>query len=451
MKKITYSSHTGDGAIALIHQRVYEMGFVWHERKTDAGIDGEIELRNPVTGEVANRVLFVQSKGRGGRRFSGENDTTFHFLCDDADVAYWMSAPVPVLLVCSHPETGEAWWMHVQEWFADPAHRASGRIDFDKNTQRFDKSAAHRLLNLADPHGDAHAPVAEERPETLTSNLLRVSIPKVIYHAPIDTQDPRDVFARQRDLHPELLFAEDFILRNERIYTWRPPQQSALGKLITGPVKEMAASDWAGSDEVRQRWLVQLLNNALRADVAADCAWHNGRKIIFWRATPDLTARHIRSASGRTRQVFTPKHKKNDPTQVGYYLHAALEWQFLDIDGAWYCALVPTYHYTRDGYRDSLYLSEYLAGIKRLDRNPAVYHQTRMWAHYLHGDDDARDFRNTILTYGHLETFDADKGIDDKAWLSDPRKPADDEDALDDDTVALGEEEEELALFEVPR
>ena len=22
------------------------MGFVWHERKTDAGIDGEIELRN---------------------------------------------------------------------------------------------------------------------------------------------------------------------------------------------------------------------------------------------------------------------------------------------------------------------------------------------------------------------------------------------------------------------
>ncbi|GIH02874.1 hypothetical protein Rhe02_09410 [Rhizocola hellebori] len=451
MKKIDKSAHTGDGAIALIHQRVYEMGFVWHERKTDAGIDGEIELRNTVTGEVANRVLFVQSKGKGERRFPGENDTSFHFLCSEADVDYWMSAPVPVLLVCSHPETGEAWWMHVQEWFADPAHRASGRVDFDKNTQRFDRSAAHRLLNLADPHGNAHVPVAEDKPETLTSNLLSVTMPKIIYHAPIGTQDPRDVLIRQRDLYPHLPFAEDFILRNERIYTWRPPHSTALEKLIKGPVKEMAVGEWADAgDDVRQRWLVQLLNNALRADVAADCAWHAGRKIVYWRATPDLAARHIRSASGRTRQVFTPKYKKKDISQIGYYLHAALEWQFLDIAGDWYCALVPTYHYTRDGHRDSYYLSEYLAGIKRLDRNPAVYHQTRMWAHYLHGEDDAIDFRNSILAYGSLETLNADKGIDDKAWLTDPRKPAD-EDSLEDNTVAITDGEEELTLFEVPR
>ncbi|MFB4267828.1 hypothetical protein [Nonomuraea sp. GTA35] len=33
------------------------MGFVWHERKQDAGIDGEIELRNPATGEVLNRLI----------------------------------------------------------------------------------------------------------------------------------------------------------------------------------------------------------------------------------------------------------------------------------------------------------------------------------------------------------------------------------------------------------
>jgi hypothetical protein len=452
VKKIDKSAHTGDGAIALIHTRVYEMGFVWHERKTDAGIDGEIELRNPVTGEVANRMLLVQSKGKGERRFPGENDTTFHFLCSEADVDYWMSAPVPVLLVCSHPETGEAWWMHVQDWFADPAHRASGRIDFDKNTQRFDQSAAHRLLNLADPHGDAHVPVAEDRPEMLTSNLLHVTIPEIIYHAPIDTQDAREVFARQRDLDTDLPIGEDFILRGDRIYTWRPPHLSALGKIITGGVQELAVAEWAdAADDTRPRWLVHLLNQALRSDIAADCAWHGGRKIVYWRATSDLTARSIRSVTGRTRQVFTPKYKKNDPGQVSYYLHAALEWQFLMIDGNWYCALVPTYHYTRDGYRDSLYLSEYLAGIKRLDRNPAVYHQTRMWAHYLHGDDDTLDLCSTILTYGQLETFNTDKGIDDKAWLSDPRKSADDDEALEDDTVAVEDTEEELALFEVPR
>ena len=68
------------------------------ERKTDAGIDGEIELRNTVTGEVANRLILIQSKA-SDRRFPGENDRSFHFLCKQADVAYWMSADVPVLLV----------------------------------------------------------------------------------------------------------------------------------------------------------------------------------------------------------------------------------------------------------------------------------------------------------------------------------------------------------------
>ncbi|WP_306211076.1 DUF4365 domain-containing protein [Actinoplanes sp. RD1] len=450
MKKIDKSAHTGDGAIALIHQRVYEMGFVWHERKTDAGIDGEIELRNAVTGEVANRTLSVQSKGKGERRFPGEDTDGFHFLCDRADIDYWMSASVPVLLVCSHPETGEAWWMHVQGWFADPERRASRRIDFDKNTQTFDRSAAPRLLALADPHGDAHVPVAEDRPETLTSNLLPVTIPTTLYYAAIDTQDPREVFRRQRTEHPDLPIAEDFILRGDRIYTWRAPEKSALGKLIIGRSKQMPLAQWDG-DETRQRWLVQLLNNALRADVAADCAWHDGRKIIYWRATPDLNARSIRSASGRARQVFTPKYKKNNPAEISYCLHAGLEWQFLDIDGTWHCALVPTYHYTRDGRNDSYYLSEYLAGIKRLDRNPAVYHQTRMWAHYLHGDDDTLTFRDTILTYGTLQTFDTDKGIDDKAWRVDPRKPADDAEPEPLADPVNEADEDELALFEVPR
>lgn len=49
---------------------------------------------------------------------------------------YWVSADNPVLLVCSHPRPGEAWWMHIQSWFADPGHRAAGRIDFDKGTRR---------------------------------------------------------------------------------------------------------------------------------------------------------------------------------------------------------------------------------------------------------------------------------------------------------------------------
>jgi hypothetical protein len=64
LKKIDASAQIGDGGIALIHQLVNKMGFTWHERKTDAGIDGEIELRNPVTGEVANTEIQKEIIGR---------------------------------------------------------------------------------------------------------------------------------------------------------------------------------------------------------------------------------------------------------------------------------------------------------------------------------------------------------------------------------------------------
>ena len=170
------------------------------------------------------------------------------------------------------------------------------------------------------------------------------------------------------------------------------------------------------------------------------------------RATPDLTPRRIRGASGRLRLVFNPKQKKNSPGQISYCQHAALEWQFVQADGQWLCALTPTYHYTRDGFRDSLFLSELLSGIKRLDRNPAVYQQTRMWAVYLHGEDGILDPRETILSYGDLLTVAADQGIDDAAWLADPGS-ADNQaggDVDDDDQDSdVPDDDDELRLFEV--
>ncbi len=78
-KKISRSAHIGDAGVAFIHQRVNAMGHVWHERHTDAGIDGSIELRDPATGEVSNCHLQVQSKARDSL-FAGETDDRFHYV-----------------------------------------------------------------------------------------------------------------------------------------------------------------------------------------------------------------------------------------------------------------------------------------------------------------------------------------------------------------------------------
>ncbi len=93
-----------------------------------------------------------------------------------------------------------------------------------------------------------------------------------------------------------------------------------------------------------------------------------------------------------------------------------------------------------------MYLSELLTGIKQRERNPAVYHLTRMWAAYLHGDDGVLDPRETILRYGDLMIFIADRAINDAAWLADPRAAHDGD--LDQDTEDDGPGDE-LRLFEV--
>lgn len=436
MKRVDRSAHIGDSGIALIHRRVSDMGFVWHERKIDAGIDGEIELRDRDTGEVANRLVLIQSKA-SNNRFPGEDDQSFHYICDSRDIDYWMQADVPVLLVCSHPQRDEAWWGDVKTWFADPIHRASRRIDFDKASQKFDASAAARLLDLADPHGHAHTPGVIAKAETLISNLLQVGVPDVLYTARTDLPAERDIYQAQRDTGQSVRL--DWILRSGRVCTWLPPEQTALKAAVTGPTDAVPIAEWADApDPAQRRALVWLLNQALRQDVNADCDWARDRRTIFFRATPDLTERKIISSTGRSRLVFNPK-KKKDGSGLSYCQHAALAWQFIPADGQWLCELLPTWHYTRDGYRESAYADEYLSGIKRMERNAAVLGATRMWAAYLHGEDSLISERDTLLDYGKLLTFTVDRGVDDAAWSAASVKDA--------DPSASDETDDDMALF----
>jgi hypothetical protein len=80
-----------------------------------------------------------------------------------------------VLLVCSRPSKGEAYFRNVQQWASDRNARASGLIDFDKRRDRFDAAATDRLFAV-----EARAPIVPEppgavlTPETAKSNLLPI-------------------------------------------------------------------------------------------------------------------------------------------------------------------------------------------------------------------------------------------------------------------------------------
>jgi hypothetical protein len=77
------SARIGEAGMALIGMLVAEMGFVWHPRRVDHGIDGEVELVSP-DGAALNRVLLVQSEATE-RRFAGEGDDGFWWVCDESD------------------------------------------------------------------------------------------------------------------------------------------------------------------------------------------------------------------------------------------------------------------------------------------------------------------------------------------------------------------------------
>lgn len=79
-KKITKSSIIGGRGVNLIEKVVLEMGCLWYPTGgVEAGIDGLIEIRDVVTGEVTNSILQVQSKATNGR-FTAETATSFEYL-----------------------------------------------------------------------------------------------------------------------------------------------------------------------------------------------------------------------------------------------------------------------------------------------------------------------------------------------------------------------------------
>jgi hypothetical protein len=428
-KQVSRSAHIGDAGIALIHQRVSAMDHVWHERTVDAGIDGTIELRDPATGEVSNCHLQVQSKA-SDNDFPGETADRFHYDCDERDLDYWMKSSMPVLLVCSHPKRGEAWWAHIQSYFADPARRASGRVDFNKITMSLEGDVSDRLFAVADPHGRAHTPVADLRDETLESNLLPVTMPDVFWAYDAAVTLPRKVYDLQRESSHDI--RDDFTLFGGRLLTWSPVEDTALAGAVNGDPTIEATGELLDGSPDSERILVRLLNNAFRQDLRDDCAFHGKRHMLYFRATDDLSPRSWNTSGTHWRSVFKPHAKKTNPSQVSYYKHAGLKWQFLNLDDEWFCALTPDYYYSIDGYRESRFTAQYLSGIKRLERNPAVLGETRMWAAILAGREGGHDSlfsqNERILDFGKLVTFDTDRGIDEAKWkraaeASDPTDP----------------------------
>ncbi len=196
--------------------------------------------------------------------------------------------------------------------------------------------------------------------------------------------------------------------------------------LCDGPVTSVPTAEWSDSqDEDVQRRFTALLNFTLRAAHYDELVWHLKKKVVYYQASSDLSKRKVRGRyrGSKGRAFFTPYHGKDDVTRVRFCRHYAAGLYFRRWAGQWFLEINPTYHFTIDGRRDSYYDAEYVAKIKRMERNNAVYQLVRAWADYLHGEDTLFKSRDERILFGSLLTVDTDAAIDEKAWLPPPDPP----------------------------
>lgn len=418
-KKYTQSAQTERLGIALCNRVVTQMGHIWREKGVDFGIDGEIELVD--NGQALNRVLWVQSKAQGaGNPFTGENERGFRYLCSPNDLIYWLSGTAPVILVCSHPDQDLAWFKDLRSWFSDPVQRQDRHVDFDKQADAFDESAARVLLQLGAPASTGIYLSPTPRRETLKTNLLTVDhVAPVITVAPTRCRGWAD--ANPRLIRGGAKTISDVVFKDGNLYSFRPPDEPPIS-LLTNGTAELLETESLSDTAVNRPTVAQLLNVTLKDITHRDLRFHPERRFLYFMTPRDSPDRFISLRKGSKRGVVTRHNPAEGAAWIGYTRHMAVEARFEWLDGGWYLALVPTYHFTSDGREDFAFADTQLAGIKQIEGHGAVRGQTAWWAKYLAWSptlfDNEPDRR---LRFGDLVSVDVERGIDDKAWKPMPK------------------------------
>ena len=195
--------------------------------------------------------------------------------------------------------------------------------------------------------------------------------------------------------------------------TWALP----LKVLCNGPAEQQDTAEWAGRrnrDTMRQ--FSDLLRRTLVSDRQRGCPWHQARHHLHFRATRDLRARESSAAGRPARADRVRPALRQVRSGTGELLPSRRpEARYRRIGGTWFCQLEPDYCFTADGHRESPFADSLLAGIKRLDRHPAVLGWTRMWASHLAPQPDLFSPELPVV-FGPLETVTVHSGIDDNWW-----------------------------------
>ncbi len=386
--------------IALIATRSSDLAHLWNETQNDVGIDGWIELVEKPTDAATGRIILVQSKATGIPFAPGSPVT---FVCSEEDLRYWLNGNAPVILVRSHPASGESYFVSVKDYFREhPEHREARRIVFDRERDRFDTSAEQRLWDIARPRsGGLHLGPPPVR-ESLTSNLLAIErMPDVIYVAPAGVITPRHArFALKGkgEAPPKA-----WTMWGGSVFSFHDPATTLVGEICNGPAEQLGVGEWAESENPdEQRHFVHLLNGALEEQLRPAARPRKNPNVLILSAPRELTGVELPGLGGQTRAVV--KIYSREDGKIKYVRHLAMERRFKRYADQWFLEILPTYFFSSDGWWESHFAGDYLSKIKRMERHADMRRHVQTWTWILHGEVDlgglAPDPECQLLEFG---------------------------------------------------
>ena len=433
-KTITRQQLAGTQGEAFVRERANAMGFLFAPYgQPEAGIDGLLELRDPVTGIVSGKLVAAQVKSTDDGRYTAETDGGFEYLLDGRDLEYWKSSNLPVILILVHLGRREAYWKSID------AGEGSGarRLRIDKSKDRFDHSARDAIAALCVSKGGWGVSFPTFKGgESGHLNLVEVVLPEKVFVAASPFKTGREALFEllTHDERPP----DDWVIRGAQFMSFRDPRGGPLEQIIdTGSIEEIGCQEIAfRDDEADERLFIELLRRTLAAQLDGLLSFSRDQKAFYFPATTGTIGRtfHYFSLKQKAHADVVKKYEKDG--KLKFVRHHAFEPRFWRIGDVWLLSVTPTFVFTWDGFRPDRFASGRLAGKKQREYNAALLGQFVMWRHLLTGLGekngtaelfDPEPERQHLLRFRATGMLALPRGVPDELWRSSEAEIADDD------------------------
>jgi hypothetical protein len=432
-KTITDQQLLGNRGEAFVNERANAMGFMFSRYgPLEAGMDGLLEIRDPVTKAATGRLVAVQVKTRSSGPYTGETDAGFEYLMEESDVDYWRGCNLPVIVVLVHLERNQAYWKSADSGEGPSARR----LRIDKSKDVFDVRARDAISHLCvakSGFGVWFPPL--KTGENGHLNMLEVVLPEHIYAGASPFKSGK--LALRELLNHEERPPDDWIIRGGQFMSFRDPRDGSLKHIVDGGSVEPFAADELAfpDDEADERNMIELLRRTFGAQLDGVLAYTRDQRAFYFPAVPGTIERTYpyRSLKQRTSADVVKKYEKDGTLK--FVRHHAFEPRFWRLGDQWFLSVTPTFVFTWDGFRPDKFASGRLAGKKQREFNSALVGQFAMWKYLLTGADEdggtdplfaPEAGKERILRFSALETLSLPRGVPDDLWrASEPELPPD--------------------------